>query len=141
VKQTKQKGTADEIPATYLSGKVARRPDRYVKADAVVEKEIAMWNSEDCTVPEAALAARDEAALDFECAPARSRFRLTPRQQEVLALMCQGLTNKHICRHLNITQGTVKAHVSAILRAIGASNRMQAALWAVRGRVGATERC
>jgi DNA-binding CsgD family transcriptional regulator len=73
-----------------------------------------------------------------ECAPAAAhnppcpRFRLTRRQKEVFALVCEGLTNKHICRRLNIAQPTVKAHVSAILRAIGVSNRVEAVLWAVR---------
>jgi DNA-binding CsgD family transcriptional regulator len=75
-----------------------------------------------------------------ECAPAAAhnppcpRFRLTRRQKEVFALLCEGLTNKHICRRLNIAQPTVKAHVSAILRAIGVSNRVEAVLWAVRAQ-------
>jgi DNA-binding NarL/FixJ family response regulator len=67
--------------------------------------------------------------------PRSTRFRLTPRQKEVFALLCQGLTNKHICRRLNIAQPTVKAHVSAILRALGVSNRVEAVLWAIHARV------
>lgn len=67
--------------------------------------------------------------------PPFPRFRLTPRQKEVFALVCEGLTNKHICRRLNIAQPTVKAHVSAILRALGVSNRVEAVLWAIQARV------
>lgn len=67
--------------------------------------------------------------------PPCPRFRLTPRQKEVFALVCEGLTNKHICRRLNIAQPTVKAHVSAILRALGVSNRVEAVLWAIQARV------
>ena len=51
---------------------------------------------------------------------------LTPRQLEVLALLCEGLPNKLICRALNIATGTVKVHISCILRELGATSRLQA---------------
>jgi len=51
---------------------------------------------------------------------------LTARQAEVMALMCEGNTNKMIARVLDLTEGTVKLHVRAILQALGASNRTQA---------------
>jgi DNA-binding CsgD family transcriptional regulator len=57
---------------------------------------------------------------------------LTPRQLEVLALLCQGLPNKLICRQLNISAGTVKAHISSILRELGVSSRLQAVVEASR---------
>ena len=53
---------------------------------------------------------------------------LTPRQVDVLALMMQGKSNKLICRHLHLAEPTVKNHVSAILKALGASNRTEAVL-------------
>ena len=40
--------------------------------------------------------------------PARHPVHLTPRQLEVLDLLCEGLPNKLICRRLNIASGTVK---------------------------------
>lgn len=52
--------------------------------------------------------------------------RLTNRQQEVFQLICQGDTNKMIARKLELTEGTVKLHVRAILQALGVSNRTQA---------------
>lgn len=55
---------------------------------------------------------------------------LTARQKEVLKLMCQGNTNKMIARSLDLTEGTVKLHVRAILQALGASNRTQAVSYA-----------
>lgn len=58
--------------------------------------------------------------------------RLTPRQLEVLALLCEGLPNKLICRRLNIATGTVKIHISCILRELGVTSRLQAALSARR---------
>ena len=43
---------------------------------------------------------------------------LTPRQLEVLLLMAQGLSNKGICKRLNVAEGTVKLHVTAVMRAL-----------------------
>jgi DNA-binding NarL/FixJ family response regulator len=53
---------------------------------------------------------------------------LTPRQTEVLSLLLQGLPNKLIARELNLSVETVKDHVAAVLRALGASTRTQAVL-------------
>jgi DNA-binding NarL/FixJ family response regulator len=53
---------------------------------------------------------------------------LTERQVEVLALMMQGKSNKHICRELDLAEPTVKNHVSAILKALEVSNRTEAVL-------------
>jgi len=50
---------------------------------------------------------------------------LTRRQQEVLKLICQGLPNKEIAWRMHITEGTVKAHVSVILKARGCYSRKQ----------------
>jgi len=51
---------------------------------------------------------------------------LTARQTDVLKLMCEGQTNKMIARVLDLTEGTVKLHVRAVLKTLGASNRTQA---------------
>ena len=64
--------------------------------------------------------------------PQPSFGRLTPRQVEVLALLCEGLPNKLICRQLNISAGTVKAHISGILRELGVASRLQAVVAARR---------
>jgi DNA-binding NarL/FixJ family response regulator len=53
---------------------------------------------------------------------------LTQRQMDVLALMMQGKSNKAICRALDLAEATVKNHVTAILRALNASNRTEAVL-------------
>lgn len=54
-----------------------------------------------------------------------SDLGLTDRQAEVLALLVEGKPNKIICRELNVSEGTVKTHVSAILRALNVGNRTQ----------------
>lgn len=59
---------------------------------------------------------------------------LTERQAEVLALMVQGMPNKIICRELHLAEGTVKIHVTAILKALNVANRTQAVIEA--GRLG-----
>ncbi len=53
---------------------------------------------------------------------------LTERQVDVLALMMQGKSNKAICRLLALAEPTVKNHVTAILKTLGASNRTEAVL-------------
>jgi len=60
------------------------------------------------------------------------QVQLTDRQMEVLQLMCQGHSNKHISGVLGITEQTTKAHVSAIFRELGVFNRTQAVLVARR---------
>jgi DNA-binding NarL/FixJ family response regulator len=57
---------------------------------------------------------------------------LTPRQLEVLLLMAQGLSNKGICKRLNVAEGTVKLHVTAVMRALNTCNRTQAVIAATR---------
>ena len=55
---------------------------------------------------------------------------LTHRQLGVLALIGQGLSNRDIAENLNISEGTVKVHVGAILKTLGVNNRTRAALLA-----------
>lgn len=60
------------------------------------------------------------------------RDSLTAREQEVLSLVVQGNSNKEIMIELSISEGTVKLHVSHILEKLGAADRTQAAIMAVR---------
>lgn len=53
-------------------------------------------------------------------------FELTPREQEVLALLVEGLTNPEIAERLVVSRSTAKAHVSNILSKMGVSNRAEA---------------
>ncbi|QKT03889.1 response regulator transcription factor [Ectothiorhodospiraceae bacterium 2226] len=57
---------------------------------------------------------------------------LTPRQQEVLALLAEGLPNKAIARRLGMAEGTVRIHVTAIIKHLHASNRTEALAKAIR---------
>ena len=53
---------------------------------------------------------------------------LTPQQLKVLGMIKQGLLNKQIAYDLNISEATVKAHVTAIMRKLGVNNRTQAVM-------------
>ena len=57
--------------------------------------------------------------------------RLTPRENEILALLAEGQSNKVIARNLGISDGTVKLHVKSILRKLGVHSRVEAAVMAV----------
>jgi DNA-binding NarL/FixJ family response regulator len=69
--------------------------------------------------------------------PTARSLGLTQRQMDVLALMVKGKPNKLICRELHLAEGTVKCHVSAILRALEVGSRTQAALKAAGLGLGA----
>lgn len=56
------------------------------------------------------------------------RFSLTKSQARVLELVAEGKTNRDIAKLLDVTEGTVKIHVSAIFKAMGVANRSQALL-------------
>lgn len=58
--------------------------------------------------------------------------RLTPRERDVLGHLAAGLSNKEIAQALDIDEGTVKAHLKALLRKLDVANRTQAAILAVR---------
>lgn len=61
--------------------------------------------------------------------------QLSSREIAILERIVRGDSNKHVARFFNIAEPTVKAHVKAIFRKIGASNRTQAAIWAVNHRL------
>jgi DNA-binding NarL/FixJ family response regulator len=68
--------------------------------------------------------------------PGRGEAELSAREQEVLALVADGLPNKLIARRLQISEKTVKAHLTSVFSAIGVTDRTQAALWAHRHKLG-----
>jgi DNA-binding NarL/FixJ family response regulator len=70
----------------------------------------------------------DVAVLDL----AQRMAQLTAQQFRVFGMLCSGRPNKQIARELQITEATVKAHMTAILRKLGAASRTQAVLLAGR---------
>ena len=72
--------------------------------------------------------------------PAAPFAELTPREREILEHIADGASNKMIARALDITDGTVKLHVKAILRKLGVRSRVEAAVTAVENGLGRARR-
>ncbi len=102
-------GASGFVPKSAPIGQVAEA------IQAVLDGGI--WIPETAASPDSA-----EAAL------ARKVVNLTPQQLRVLAGMAEGKLNKQIAYEMTIAEQTVKDHVTAILRKLGASNRTQAIL-------------
>jgi DNA-binding NarL/FixJ family response regulator len=74
--------------------------------------------------------------LTHRTAPVGAAPGLSAREQEVLQLVAEGLPNKLIARRLEISEKTVKAHLTSVFAQIGVTDRTQAALWAQRNNLG-----
>ncbi len=66
------------------------------------------------------------------------RKGLSQREVQILHCLLNGNSNKMIANHLKITEATVKVHLKSLLRKINASNRTQAAIWAMNNGMGET---
>ena len=78
---------------------------------------------------DATCSANDEGPATVATAPADPEAlmrTLSPRQIEVLRCVIRGQPNKLIARTLDLSESTVKAHLSAVLRTLGARNRTEA---------------
>lgn len=75
---------------------------------------------------------RDSAGTVEDLRVARRVAELTPQQFRVLGMLCSGLLNKQIAYEIDVSEATVKAHVTAILRKLGVTTRTQAVLAAGR---------
>ncbi|WP_431862401.1 LuxR C-terminal-related transcriptional regulator [Azospirillum sp.] len=64
------------------------------------------------------------------------RKGLSQREVQILHCLLNGNSNKMIANHLKITEATVKVHLKSLLRKINASNRTQAAIWAMNNGMG-----
>ena len=86
-------------------------------------------------VPPSLLSVVDAATTPSTASAGGREISLTPRQAEVLQLMGDGLSNKSIADRLGVSEGTVKLHVNAVLRALNARNRTEAVVEASRRRL------
>jgi two-component system nitrate/nitrite response regulator NarL len=67
-----------------------------------------------------------------------AKLGLTPRQQQLVAFLARGLTNKEIAANLNLSEFTVKNHVHRIMRQLNAESRYAAVQTVCEGGFGAT---
>jgi DNA-binding NarL/FixJ family response regulator len=66
----------------------------------------------------------------------RGEYNLTQREHDILELLAEGRANRDIAQRLYLSEKTVKAHLAAIFRKLGVTNRTQAAMMAVQMGVG-----
>ncbi len=83
---------------------------------------------------------RKASAFTWPVSGGRRLPPLTPRQSQVLGLISQGFSNNQIARELGLAEGTVRTHVSAILKTLDLRNRTQAALAAMAMEAFGTHR-
>jgi NarL family two-component system response regulator LiaR len=76
-----------------------------------------------------------QALVQIAESPDEPDFGLTPREQEVLALLVKGLNNPEIAERLVVSRATAKAHVSNILSKLGVSNRAEAIALALQKKL------
>ncbi|RUO47598.1 DNA-binding response regulator [Pseudidiomarina aquimaris] len=110
-------GALGFIPKSLSSAKIAEAIDAIMQGDTWVPEEVR---------------GRLDRVSDEDQELARKVADLTPQQYRVLYLLHEGLLNKQIAYQLNITEATVKAHITAIFRKLGVYSRTQAVLLAER---------
>lgn len=128
-----------ELPIVMLSGSVNPRVMRQVLeqgasgfmtksglSDDLLAVIRRVLDGEIFTPPE--LLNSPESHPPAESQPPPGTFVLTPRQEEVLFLLMDGYSNKDISRNLELSEETVKNHVSAILRGFDVQTRIQAVI-------------
>jgi len=91
------------------------------------------WIGRD-SVADLVQALRDLMAASLE-KPARDRFGVTPRELEITSAVVSGLSNKEIAKQFGLSEDTVKHHLTNIFNKVGASNRLELALFAVHHRL------
>lgn len=123
VKRALKAGASGFIPKAY-PGERMLAALRQVLAGQVYEPENLLPTS---PISEPASTVVTETAADD--------FGLTERQAEVLGLMNSGKSNREIAALLGVSEGTVKIHVTAVLKALGVSSRTQAMVAVARHRI------
>jgi len=94
---------------------------------SVISKALSVVMDGDCWLPpgvdasEGGLEAREQTVAD-------RLAQLTPQQFRVFTMLSEGLLNKQIAYELGVSEATVKAHVTAIMKKLGVTNRTQAVL-------------
>lgn len=120
----------DVLPIIFVSGKRADPLDRVagllIGADALVAKPF------DTDELLATVRARLAASDGRSSASAEPVFGLTPRELEVLRLLCSGLSTKDIGDELVLARKTVSTHIQHILLKLNVHSQAQAVAWALR---------
>lgn len=101
-----------------------------VSADKLADAIRAAYQGQATLAPEAT-----QVLIHASANPGRPDYDLTPRENEVLALMSQGMSNPQIAKKLIVSQSTVKFHVSSVLSKLGVASRTEAAALAIQQKL------
>ena len=107
-------GAAAYIPKSTAGNEIVRAIRAVLDGDVWLPPQLVGGSSAELKPDEADIAARVAA--------------LTPQQFRVLTMIAEGLLNKQIAWELGVSEATVKAHMTAIMRKLGVNNRTQVAL-------------
>ena len=129
-------GAQGYLPKTMDGELLFEAIRRAARGEPVVSPEllgklVTAFQSQGAPEPAAvAEGAQGTPAAAASVSPSPSPSPLSPREEEVLREIAQGASNKEIARRLDIAETTVKIHVQHILRKLGLSSRVQAAVYA-----------
>lgn len=133
---------ASNLDLKQLSGCFAAGASGYLLEDLsgdALEKSLTLVAAGEKVFPsELASIMANAVEHDVECGIADAEgYDLSPREMRILRLLAEGRSNKVIAAMLNVSESTAKLDLRNILRKLRATNRTQAALWAVRRGIGA----
>lgn len=128
-----QAGADGYLLKTVESDQLTDTIEKVMEGESVISPEmmtklVAAFRSRPSAAPAAAPPVSAHVESPREASPAADL--LSPREREILLLIARGDSNKLIARELDIAETTVKIHVQRILRKLGLSSRVQAAVYA-----------
>ncbi len=108
----------------FLPDKTAGQTHMHFSPTASIAEEDAQAS---VIVRDAVKAKTGDAGAGVEDEKRVGTLRCTPRQREIVKLLIKGYSNKAMARELDLSEGTIKFHMSAVLRLLGVSSRVAAA--------------
>lgn len=130
-----QAGADGYLLKTVESDQLADTIEKVMEGESVISPEmmtklVAVFRSRPSAAPAAAPPASAPVPTESPREASPAADLLSPREREILLLIARGDSNKLIARELDIAETTVKIHVQHILRKLGLSSRVQAAVYA-----------
>jgi DNA-binding NarL/FixJ family response regulator len=113
------------IATAMHDGALSYLPKRYSVHQSALVLQLALDGVGHRPAMPAAASNNASAPLQFSLPHATSKPLLTPKQVDVLALAVDGLSNRRIAAHLEITVGTVKQHMAAIFKRLDVGTRAE----------------
>ena len=126
ISASENSGTIRRSLELGVSGYIPKRSE-----PAILNKALQLILEGGTYLPPSVLQPSGETVVQDRCQNGTAKM-LTNRQNQVLGLVAQGLSNKQIAYQMGVSEATVKLHINALLRSVGATNRTQAVIMAQR---------